>query len=205
MINKDKYPLTASYIESLPEGIKSYPDCLSKADSRENIRSEFPQLAEISSLPNPMLDFLKGNHKDPWMSETTSVALQLLVRDAIFKTDQEFLDWCYKEHTLLFKKPHYKIIIHILSPTLLLIGATKKWAAFHKGSTFTSKPQGKQDGKVKFHARLEFPEKLFPPLMHKIQRGAYQAALDAVKAKEPRLEIIDSSDTHASYEITWAR
>lgn len=200
----DKYPATARYLDSLPNGLDSYPECLAKTDSRDNIKREFSAIGNDSDLPTIIRDFFQGRYRNNWIPEVVSCALLLLVRDVEFKSDEEFLAWCYKGHRDLYLKPHYKIIIYILSPTLLLSGATNRWSTFHRGSTLAPRPIVKEGDFYQGYATLTFPSRLFNELLLSVQRGAYQAAIDATRAKETQILLTEITDTSALLSFRWS-
>lgn len=203
-IAADKYPVTARYIESLPNGLDSYPECQARTDARENVKREFSDIGSDSGLPQIIRDFFGNRYRENWIPEVVSCALLLLVRDVGFKSDDDFLAWCYTGHKSLYLKPHYKIIIYILSPTLLLTGATNRWSTFHRGSTLTPKPIVKEGDFVQGYASLTFPPRLFNELLLRVQRGAYQAAIDATRVKDSRILLREITDTNASLSFRWS-
>jgi len=204
IIPADKYPVTARYIESLPNGLDSYPECQARTDARDNIKREFPDIGSDSNLPKIVRDFFGSRYRDNWIPEVVSCALLLLTRDVGFKSDDDFLAWCYEGHSSLYRKPHYKIIIYILSPTLLLTGATKRWSTFHRGSTLTPKPIVKEGDFFEGNASLTFPPHLFNELLLRVQRGAYKAAIDATRTKGSRIQLTEITDTSASLSFRWS-
>ncbi len=200
----DRYPVTARYLDSLPNGLDSYPECLARTDARDNVKREFPEIGNDSDLPPIIGDFFHNRYKDNWIPEVVGGALLLLARDVGFKSDDDFLAWCYKGHSSLYLKPHYKIIIYILSPTLLLSGATSRWSTFHRGSTLTPQPIVKQGNFFQGYATLTFPSRLFNELLLRVQRGAYQAAIDATRVKESQILLTEITDTSASLSFRWS-
>ncbi|MBN1652654.1 MAG: hypothetical protein JXA30_02640 [Deltaproteobacteria bacterium] len=200
----DKYPITAKYLESVPNGLDSYPECLARTDARENIRLEYSEIGQDTELPPIIADFFAGRYKKSWIPEVVSNALLLCVRDSIFQTDEDLLAWSYQGHSRLYLKPHYRVMIYILSPALLISGATNRWSSFHRGTTLTPKPIKREGGFYQGSASLTFPPRLYNELILRVQRGAYQAAVDATKAKESRVLLTEMTDTHALISFRWS-
>ncbi|MEM6730369.1 MAG: hypothetical protein AAF658_02365, partial [Myxococcota bacterium] len=86
------------------------------------------------SLPPEMIEVLENRSDEIWHAEVVGVALMLACRDLTFESDEDFLQWGYDSSRALFESPLNRMVMMVVSPTLVAMGAAKKWANFHKGS-----------------------------------------------------------------------
>ena len=129
------YPHTHKYVSALPDGLASYPQCQIKADVFRDVGKEFPTLIGNRKVPESIRDYLSGNNRDNWQAEVIANAVTLTIRDLNFATDQDYLDWFRRYIGGVFDKPLYRIVMHVLSTTLVVMGATGRWSSFHRGSS----------------------------------------------------------------------
>ena len=61
------FPNATAYINALPAGLDSYPDCAVKADVHEDLTSEFADLKNIE-LPDMMKEYVNGEYGSPWIA-----------------------------------------------------------------------------------------------------------------------------------------
>ena len=198
-----RFPFTSAYLSRLPRGIASYPECKVKADVHEDLSTEFPQLLDSGKLPAIARDYLSGRYTEKWLPETIGLSLVLLPRDVIFKTDEEYLEWSRIFMGRMFAKPVYKIMMHVFSSALIVMGAAKRWGSFHQGSILQVDRLRKIDGLYRTVGRLTYPPHLFSGLLLPHLASTYMAALEANKAQSPRVEAHEISPTEAHFHVSW--
>src|SRR5262245_35577358 len=103
------YPKVCEYIQSLPAGLESYPQCAMRSDVMKLLVDKFPQLfdsaqmpKEIKSLQNPFANF---GRRTP---EVLCNIFQLLLCDVGFGSEQAYLDWCYEFNFELYQSLLWK-------------------------------------------------------------------------------------------------
>ncbi len=202
-LDPKRYPYIAAYLERLPHGIESYPECQIKADVHEDISAEFPELASGGGLPKIVDDYLNRRYRETWLPEVVGNSLILLVRDACFGNDDEFLEWCRINMGRLFSKPLYKIMMNVFSTSLVVMGAAKRWSTFHLGSHLTAKPIKKVGDRFETAGSLTYPPYLFSGLIVPQVAATYKAALQANKANDPQISSAEKSDTESVFYVSW--
>jgi hypothetical protein len=126
------------------------------------------------------------------------MAVRLLVRDVVFETDAEYCRWYYDIAGRLFAKPFYRFLMYVVSPTLVMLGASKRWSAFREGSTLSAKVDRNQ-GEIE----LAFPEHLYPELTLKGFGEAFRASVVAARARSAYVELIEASPERGRWKIGW--
>jgi len=198
-----RFPRAAEFVEKLSHGLSSHPECRLKADIHEEISQEFPALVNAGGIPKTIEDYLRGNYKDKWLPEVCGNCLILMVRDACFSSDEDYLDWCCEYMGRLFQKPLYKIMMNVFSTSLIVMGAAKRWATFHQGSDLRAEPIKKVEGRYQSVGSLTYPPHLFTGLIVPQLGSVYTAALKANKAEEPKVISKETSKTESMFFVSW--
>jgi hypothetical protein len=125
-----------------------------------------------------------------------------MTRDAMFKSEDDFLQWSYEQYMRLYRQPKFRVLIFIVSSTLLIMGGAKRWSAFHKGSTLETAPVVNQGAQKLGQATLTYPHGLFESTISRVQRMAFQTAIDATNSVG-QVVILEHSPIKTSYKLMW--
>jgi hypothetical protein len=202
-IDASRFPLVAQYVKSLPQGLASYPDCKVRATVYEDLKKDFPQLDKMPDLPEVLRQALADSSKKDWLPEVVGNALCILVRDSILQTDETFYAWYQKNMVRLYRKPLFRAMMLIFSPTLVVIGAAKRWTTFHIGSTLSAEPVQELDGRNQTGVTFSFPPHSFDLLLLRRLNISFRVALDGTRAKEPKVEMDATGPASAHYVASW--
>jgi hypothetical protein len=192
-------PHAAAYFRGLPDGLESYPTCLVRTDVAREILRLFPQILQHPGISPDVVDTIRDSlaTKD-WMPDVQGVVARLLVRDVVCSSDEEYLDWSYRVAGELFKRQIFKVLMYVLSPTLVLLGTEKRWGAFRRGTKLTSRID-----KNTAVAELHFPTNLYVPVVLRGFGEAFRASLVAARAVDPRVELIEATPELARWSVRW--
>jgi hypothetical protein len=130
--------------------------------------------------------------------------MPLLLRDAVFKTDDALLAFTHEAAMALFKNPLYRVLMRVLSPMLILSGTSKRWGAFRTGSALAAKPVEKRSNRHVVRLELSHPQKLYPRLMLDTFGAAFRASVELSGARDTRSTLAKNTDTQAEFELSWA-
>ncbi len=202
-LDPTRFRRTAAFLEQLPNGILSYPECQLKTDVHEDVSKEFPQLLSGGGMPRILVDYLSGSITDKWFPEVAGNALLLSIRDACFTTDAAFLKWSCEYMGRLFQRPLYKIFMNVFSTTVIVMGASKRWSKFHKGTDLKAQPLKKIDGRCHSSGSIHYPPHLYTDLIINHLGSVYKAALLANHAEDIQIEAKVLSETEAYFSISW--
>jgi hypothetical protein len=198
-----RYPRARSYLKSLPQGFDSFPDCRARGEVFDDVRMHFPELGRDPMLPPVIAGFFKGEYANRWMPEVVGQVVNLMIRDAALPTDDALLKWSYETSSRLFRDSPFRVLMKLVSPTLLVMGAAQRWSALHAGSTLESgKVERTEDGSAT-SGLLRFPAGLFPELFLRALAPAFQAAVENARARNVAVNLRRFSSTDAEYRITW--
>lgn len=158
-----------------PTDLAGFPHCLSSTRLPLSIAADHPTLPQLPGLMAPWRDALNAPMQpDGWIPETTVVLQQLLLREGFFQDDATFFAASKARLKASFSHPAIRPLMALMSPHLLILGAGRRWATYHQGTTLqvTSKSAKSLTGK------LTFPPNLYPPLMIEDTRMAIETSIE---------------------------
>lgn len=192
----------AAYLETLPAGADSYPECSIKASLLRNAVESRPLGPEVP-LPPALRALL--DHPPPvtaWVPEVLFNALMLAVREVHFgPSDLEgFLSWVYEQNRKILSTPLYRVLFLVVSPERLLVGMEKRWASFRRGTEAHIVRLGTHD--VELHVTS-------PPNLHPLQTvqgmaAALRATITCAGARRAEVEGTLRSSTEVVYRLRWS-
>ena len=128
------FPNYEAYLASLPQGLDSYPHCVSKGSIVRIFAHGLPKEV-VSNLP----DAVRGNVAEPpqmseWFPFVRIAAITHAVQDQMFLHDDEGLRmWFAEGMQSVLSNSMYSVLIALVSPARLLRTGDKRWTAFHRG------------------------------------------------------------------------
>ena len=204
MLDRARFPAACEYLERLPLGLDSFAKCRVRAMVYEPLAADFPELAE--AFPEGQLGQLLRRELNPneWIPEVVGQVANLMVRDACLTSDAEFLDWTFRANQRVFDKPLIRALMRLLSPTLLVIGAARRWSTLHDGSALSSTPVRQVGDRVQTVGQLRFPDGLFHPVFLGGLTAAFRAALALARGRDVSVLLGHCSASEADYVVSWA-
>jgi hypothetical protein len=156
-------------------------------------------------LPGPVRDLFAGRLADqPWISEVVFQVAFLAVRDVVMSDDAVYTRWVHDVSLELYDKPFLRGLMRLLSPHLVVLGAARRWEAFHRGSQLTSGAVTVEDGRATTIGTLRFPAGLFSPTFLVGLEGALLAGIAMARAKDPVVHLTGSATPGtAVYTLSW--
>lgn len=193
------HPRTVRYLRTLPDGVRSYPECESKATLYRSALDNLP-----SRLDTRELDPLLASYIDEplpvsaWVPEVVNTAVYLTIADQIFKNDDTFLKWVSEFSARVFEAPMYRILMLVATPERLAKGASRRWDNFHRGVEYEVKvvDQGTE-------SLMRFPPHLYDRLTFRAHLKAIEAAYRATDAKHAMVELVSFEATEARFRTRW--
>jgi hypothetical protein len=194
----------AAYLARLPDGLASYSECTAKASLLRDMVETRPLDPDAPTL----LEDLRPWIRDPppvssWMPEVAFVASALTIYDVHFGGHDlaGFEQWIVAFNTALFRKPLYRVLFALMAPERLVVGATKRWSAFHRGTSLALLERGVCSSLV----RVEFPPHLYDRVMLHGLTAGLRAAVLVAGGREATTTLETADATSAEYWIRWRR
>jgi hypothetical protein len=192
-------PRLEAYLESLPKGLDSYADHVLKASFYRQFLDDHPllksagfpgELGRLVAQPLPV---------SSWMSEAHTTAFYMASIDLLGLDDDTFLQAIYRLNVRVLRGPMYRVMMMVISPSLIVRGAESRWNAFHRGIRLSAEMRGEKGGTV----RLVYPTNLYSPLMARAYTMAFRAAIEAAGGKSVEFAVTAYSPTVAEFEGRW--
>ena len=196
------YPLSvAAYLEKLPNGADTYPDCSVKASVFRSAMDDRPLGPEVA-LPPAVRTLVE----DPppvsvWVPEVHFNVITLGIREVHFgpRGTDEYLGWVYEQNRKFLSTPLYRAVFLLISPERLLLGMEKRWSSLRRGTAFEHVRRGPTN--VDIHVRS--PPHLYSRLLVQGMSVVIRAALDCAGAKGTRVEGDICSPKEVVYHVRW--
>lgn len=187
------------YLASLPGGLRALPEAQVR---REIVDDQLEWHARVGHEVDPRLAPYANDSQSGWASEVLANALVLSVREA-YPTETAFLSAIYERQRALFQTPFYRAVMLVMSPTLVTMGADRRWATFRRGSQLEM-GRWKRDGTSRAStATLVHPPGLHPEPILKGFGEMFRAAVDGAGAKQSTIVLAERGDTSARWELAY--
>lgn len=130
-------PHLRAYLERLPEGIASYPECRAKASLYRGMTDGLgvdttglpPEIVDLIDQPRPVTD---------WIPEVHSHAILLAQFDQHFEDVEVFAAHCYAYQHKMWSSKLYAFMMRFVSPPRLIATTSQRWSQFHRGSSLVA-------------------------------------------------------------------
>ena len=197
-------PTVQKYLEQLPLGIDSHPECQAKASVLRNALASRSLVDVLDALPAPVRELVV----DPppvstWVREVHALVAMLAIRDVHFPLGAhglaEYEAWTHRRNRELLTRPLYRALFLVLSPDRLIDGMQKRWGHFRRGTSIELLERERGRAKV----RIRFPTRLYEETVLAGLRGALRAALEAAGAHEIEIETEHAGVRDARYSLAW--
>ncbi|MGC3998897.1 MAG: hypothetical protein QM767_16170 [Anaeromyxobacter sp.] len=194
----DRYPRLVEYVRSLPAGLGSHPACKARGSVLHAVLAAAGHGALLDAPPELQPVFAPPPR--PWVPEVVLQAAVLGVADHLRMDEGSFLAWNHQLNLELYQSGVYRALMAFLSPRTLLERGASRWSAFHQGTVLTVLPDG---GGREVSARLDFPHRLFNPLLLRAYAEAFRAALVHSRGRNPSVAVAEEAETHARFLARW--
>jgi hypothetical protein len=193
---RPRFPRLMGYLDALPAGIHSYPECRARSGIQQTFLQAMP--ATAGEMDSFVVALLRPSAR-AYIPEVVLNASILAMADATRMTDAKFLEWNRATNREMFGSVLYRALMAIFSPAQLIERAPARWESFHPGTTLTVKSTSSHEGRCE----LTFPERLFTPLLLEMLGGAMAAALEHARARDVTLEVGTATTTAAEFVARW--
>lgn len=197
-VDATRYPGAARYLDALPRGVASHPDCRVKGSLLRSMLESTPVPFAREGLSTMALGLLDAPPlPNAWMPEVAFNALMLAHEDGMPRA--QFAEWVYGRNRKLFESSLYRVLFLVVSPERLLVGMAHRWSAFRTGSELRLLERSAHAARVE----LCYPEHLHDERTLSNIVVAVRAAIDAAGAKRAETTLEVASATRAVVDLRW--
>lgn len=133
----ERLPSVDRYLERLPRGLSSHPECQVKASVYRDALASHGLESVISELPRELRELvLEPPPVSSWVPEVYANSIMMAIRDVHFEPGTvgvtAYSEWTRQRNLLLLTRPLYRALFLLLSPERLLKGLQRRWGAFRR-------------------------------------------------------------------------
>lgn len=188
----------AKYVESLPAGLESYPECQVKGSVLRGLSMGSPCPFPRAILPPPLLALLDAPPlPSDWIPEVPFLALMVAHESQLSSGAQE--QWAYDRNRRLLRSPLYSVLFRVAGPARVFTGMTTRWGAFRRGTEVVMQAQTAGRAVVE----LRYPVNLYPASALVNLCCAVRAVLDAAGAASSSARVLSVGAARATVEASW--
>jgi len=191
-----RYARLSDYLGTLPGGLGAYPECMARRGVVEAVLNAAPRFLDPAP---PLVAELFTLPRAGWIPEAVFNATMLAMADRAGWSDAELLAWHRSLNRNLFRGPVYRAIMTFLNPLLLIKQGANRWQVFHSGTELEVRAEGER-GAV---GVLNFPPRLFSPLLLRVYAEAFGAALESARSGRPAVELVEVGESSARFAARW--
>lgn len=197
--DRQRFPTLAAYLDRLPQGFRSYPECQAKCSLLMSAIEDYSLVPCLPGLPADLVDLVQ--HPPPrvhWIPQVYFRAALRAIRDEYFGSAADFVAWSYGAQHRMLGGPLYRILFSLIGPERLLRNVQSRWAHFHCGITLDTQVNGRC-----VEGRFRFPKHMYDRLDLEATMQGFRAALELAGAHEVTTEVVEVAETQALGRLRW--
>lgn len=197
--DRQRFASLAAYLDRLPQGLDSYPECQAKCSLLLSAIEDFRLERALSSLPPELADLVQ--HPPPrveWISQVQFRCVLRVIHDECFKSTADFLAWSYEAQRRMLGGPLYRILFSLIGPERLLKNVQSRWTHFHRNL-----PLQVQLGEQHVDGSFRFPAHMYDRIDLEATLLGMRAALELSGAHGVTTSVVEVRETLAHGRLTW--
>lgn len=193
------YARLHAYLDSLPQGLDSFPECRVKASLLRGALDDPGARVKLDALPERLASlFGSPPLVTQWMPEVVSVAAHYAIADARGFDDDDVLMWTYRVNQRLAQSRLYRAMTAVATPRLALRGARLAWGMIHKGIGLSVRLEDDSARLTVTH-----PRGVWPNLVHRANATGFRAVLESSGGSNVEVFVAESSPDRAIFDCSW--
>ena len=188
------------YLQQLPQGITSYPDCWATAVLFNRIVADHPHVLARCAHPALAAPGAPARDDRSWIPLTVQVSCVLALIDLHHGSVPRAQQQLRAYGADILSTPAYKLLFFVLSPAFIVMGVSNRYSRDFRGVRAASHEMTRTSGKM----TLSFPPRLYSAAYVHAYNGLFEAALHCSGGKEVKSAVETVADTSATSLFTWS-
>ncbi len=194
------YPLLAAYLQRLPDGLDSYPDCKSKAVLVRTAVESIEGRELPAGLPEPIRALIdQPPAQGLWLPAVHCDAVFYAIADRYYPSAEAVHDWSRQRTLSGVRSPVYRALTRVAGPWALLKMASKTHGLFQKGTDLKAESSGTKA----LTLTLSHPPHLHGGLNHVSNIEMFAVLIEVAGGKSVRVDMPVSDPEEAVYTASW--
>lgn len=199
VFDRQRFPTLAAYLDRLPEGLDSYPECQAKCSLMMSALDDYSLDACLAGLPADLADLVQNPPpRVEWIPQVHFRAVLRAIRDHYFASAEEFVAWSYGAQHRMLSGPLYRILFSVIGTDRLLRNVHSRWTHFHRGIQLDV-----EKGDHSVDGCFRFPAHMYTQIDLEATMLGIRAALELVGAHEVATTVIEVRETLARGRLSW--
>ncbi len=194
-------PRLRSYLQELPDGLDSHPECTCKGSIVGIMLAEESDAtrAKLCELPAPLASMVRNPPvATSWVPEAHMIALHTAVLDLSGHDEPQARETAKAVNRSLFSTPMYRALGLLLRPDRLVRHAGSMWGTLHRGTQLTWSPRSGDT----MPGLLTYPDYLVPRAMAVAWSTAMEA-LAELGGPKASCEVHEVGKNQAVFQVRW--
>lgn len=199
-VDKARFPTVAHYLDTLPDGVHSYPDAKIRGGLVNSILQAHQILEPRGALPDLVCDWVEQPPvQSEWIPQVVARVLLRAAFDEHFKSREAYLKWAYEAQRKVLSGPLYKMLFIGISPERLVKMSASRYGHFHMGLRMEMLERSGNAAT----GRLLHPPYLCTPFDHHATLEGFRAGLELAGGREVVSNVAEYDDKSALLKFSW--
>lgn len=200
MVDAARFPRLAHYLDLLPEGIHSYPECQSKGVLFRSAIDGHDLGDALERLPTELRELIESPPPaGVWVSAVLCDAAFHAVCDRFYPTEKAIREWTEARTRTTSKSRMYQRVMGVAGPGVFLrLAEPVHNRMFQKGTVVHI-----EVGDHRARLRLSHPPHLHITSKHATNVPMLRSLLEKVGGRDVEVEMRESEPTGALYLASW--
>jgi|LNFM01.1.fsa_nt_gb hypothetical protein len=195
-------PETCAYIDALPDGLASFPQCEVKGSVVRQI-VEGVDRSLLSALPEQSRALIaEPPPVSAWVREVPVNVLLIATAEHLVRVSgrrDAMIERAFDASQQLLSTPLYKILFLVVSPERLIAGVDRRWNALRRGSRLELLSHSAQSAQLRAH----FPTGLYTRSLLELRAASMRAALACAGARGAEVELAAFVGDRVDFLCSW--
>lgn len=153
-------------------------------------------------LPGELGAFFRGELDDEWVPEVVAQSTTLTIVDV--HGEDYLVERSRMLADRLYDGPILKNLVRILSPTLLVMGVSRRWSAVRRGSSMISSPVRREGRWHTTRLEITAPHPVFTESFARALVPVLEVAVERARGSQASSAIIKAEPRRLVFEGRWA-
>ena len=199
-VDKARFPTVAHYLETLPEGVHSYPDAKIRGGLVGSILQEDRFSDARGALPDVVCDWIEQPPvQSEWIPQVVARVLLRALYDDHFKTREAYLKWAYESQRRVISGPLYKMLFLGVTPERLIKTSASRYGHFHQGLRMEILDRSPNAATGLLH----HPPRLCTPFDHHATIEGFRVGLELAGGRDVVSNVAEYDDDSALLKFSW--